>query len=242
MSLIDEINRYSWYHTIEVEPGVYTPGEGSAFSPIWSFIRSELARVDFKNKSVLDIGCRDGLFSLVAESKGAARVQAIDNDLSRGATEFLLPYMKSKIVMQEKNLMDFDPSQDADIVMCFGLLYHLRYPIYAIRRMVDCLAPRGLLLIETGIATKIDQSLPLMLCPVEASPYERTSCAFFNPVGLVTTVESFGMTCERGEVMVNSLHNGIERGFFAFRKTHEMRKFLRDYWDREHTFHTTGKM
>jgi tRNA (mo5U34)-methyltransferase len=42
-----------------------------------------------RGKRVIDIGCRDGMFSFEAERMGAAEVTGIDNDLSTAAVEFL---------------------------------------------------------------------------------------------------------------------------------------------------------
>ena len=58
---------------------------------------------------MLDIGCRDGLFAFEAESMGASEVIGIDNDLSKAAVEFLIPFLKSKVTMYEMNLYDLKP-------------------------------------------------------------------------------------------------------------------------------------
>jgi tRNA (mo5U34)-methyltransferase len=89
-----KIARYEWYHSIEVAPGVVTPGWPEAGTV--QFISEELARYDLAGKRVLDIGCRDGIFCFAAERAGAAEVIGIDNDLSRGAIEFLIPYFRSR--------------------------------------------------------------------------------------------------------------------------------------------------
>ena len=42
-------------------------------------MRSELDKVDFASKNMLDIGCWDGYWSFYAEQRGAARVLASDD-------------------------------------------------------------------------------------------------------------------------------------------------------------------
>ena len=59
-----------------------------------------------KGKRVLDIGCRDGIYSFEAEKMGAKEVIGIDNDISKPALEFLIPYFNSKVKMFEMNLFD----------------------------------------------------------------------------------------------------------------------------------------
>ncbi len=57
-----------------------------------------------------------------------AEVIGIDNDLSAGAVEVLLPYFKSKVQMHQFNLYDLTPETFGKfgIVIFPGVLYHLR--------------------------------------------------------------------------------------------------------------------
>jgi tRNA (mo5U34)-methyltransferase len=68
-----------WWHSIELAPGIVTPGGKSA-----DVLRDELAalRLDdlaLAGKSVIDIGAWDGFYSFEAERRGAARVLALDH-------------------------------------------------------------------------------------------------------------------------------------------------------------------
>jgi tRNA (mo5U34)-methyltransferase len=66
-----------WYHSIELAPGVVTPGR----QPLQAW-EEELRRLRLPNlhgKSVLDIGAYDGFFSFAAERLGASRVVALDH-------------------------------------------------------------------------------------------------------------------------------------------------------------------
>jgi tRNA (mo5U34)-methyltransferase len=65
-----------WYHSIELAPGVVTPGR-APFS-VWQNTLRKLELPDLNGKSVLDIGAYDGFFSFAAERHGAARVVALD--------------------------------------------------------------------------------------------------------------------------------------------------------------------
>jgi tRNA (mo5U34)-methyltransferase len=66
-----------WYHSIELAPGVITPGRVSseALAGRWR----ALCLPDLRGKSVLDIGAYDGFYSFSAEAAGAARVVALDH-------------------------------------------------------------------------------------------------------------------------------------------------------------------
>src|SRR4051812_9611334 len=100
-------DKYHWYHSFDLGEGVIA--QGSPFEPIWNFILLNMRKVEFAGKSVIDIGCRDGKFSFNAENSGASHVLGIDNDLSRGAVEFLIPYFKSNVVMREQSIYDLNP-------------------------------------------------------------------------------------------------------------------------------------
>src|SRR3954451_12607597 len=89
------MGQYNWYHCIEVLPGVVTPG-AEQHRPLQLPVLEALRGLPLAGKRVLDIGCRDGLFSLEAERLGASEVIGIDNDLSAGAVEFLLPLLGSR--------------------------------------------------------------------------------------------------------------------------------------------------
>jgi SAM-dependent methyltransferase len=185
-----EIARYEWYHSIEVAPGVVTPGWPEAGTV--QFISEELARHDLAGKRVLDIGCRDGIFCFAAERAGAAEVIGIDNDLSRGAIEFLIPYFRSRVRMHEVNFYDFDDTHGFDFVIFAGVLYHLREPFHALRRIANVMRPGATLLIETAMLAN-GPPLPMVYTPPpDASPYkEATSVTFFNHLGLDAALRSF---------------------------------------------------
>lgn len=66
-----------WYHSIELAPGVVTPGR----APL-AFWQEELRALQLPNlagKSVLDVGAYDGFFSFATEQLGASRVVALDH-------------------------------------------------------------------------------------------------------------------------------------------------------------------
>jgi tRNA (mo5U34)-methyltransferase len=96
--------------------------------------------------SVLDIGTWDGYFSFAAEKRGAERVLAIDSfswqkefadnpeliptfpDPERKGFEHAKKILNSKVEFREIELMDLDKLEKFDLVLCLGILYHVKDP------------------------------------------------------------------------------------------------------------------
>lgn len=198
----ETLNKYKFYHVIQITETIATPGwEHLLFlqQPIHQFLN----QIDLKGKRFLDIGCRDGLFSFLAEKAGASDVIGIDNDLSPAAIEFLIPYFSSKVQMHELNLLDLTPQMFGlfDVVLFAGVLYHLRYPFWALKIIRDVLREDGLLIIETGVLVDRNER-SLLFCPTGSeSPYEPTSCTFFNVKGLIDTLFSLGLVVEKIQLL-----------------------------------------
>lgn len=258
-TLSSQLQRYRWYHRIAVGEGLYTEpvANTAGFEKPFALIRSGLDQFDFRGKSVLDVGCRDGLFSFEAEKRGASEVTGIDNDLSLGATEFLLPHFKSQVRMLACNLYDLPSAGIAatDFVFAFGLLYHLRQPFLALRILSEQVKRGGHLLVETAVVSdaRFDR-YEFLYCPVERSPYEPTSCTFFNPIGLIATLKGLGLTLKHQELLPSEKISllkklrirwagpktppTITRGFFMFEKTGVIDEKLKNYWFAQHTGHS----
>ncbi len=66
-----------WFHSVELAPGVVTPGRMAQSTLQWKW--DTLGLTDLKGRSVLDIGAYDGYFSFAAERAGADRVVALDH-------------------------------------------------------------------------------------------------------------------------------------------------------------------
>lgn len=66
-----------WFHSIELAPGVVTPGRRSVETQNRELRLLRLP--DLRGKSVLDVGAYDGFFSFAAERLGATRVVALDH-------------------------------------------------------------------------------------------------------------------------------------------------------------------
>lgn len=143
-----------WYHTMDVVPGVTTPGHFD-LRPIVD----ELPWPDVAGKRCLDVGTFDGFMAFELERRGAAEVLAVDlsdyeqldwpPDFRDRATEaaeeaqwappgtgfrLIAEVTGSKAQWQPLSIYDLDPARIGtfDVVVCGSLLLHLRDPLRAL--------------------------------------------------------------------------------------------------------------
>ena len=72
-SLQARIDALPWYHEFDFGGGLHARSrspEAPGHRRVWAFIERQLDQVDFRGKSVLDIGCWDGYWSFQAERRG----------------------------------------------------------------------------------------------------------------------------------------------------------------------------
>lgn len=108
--------------------------------------------------------------------------------------------------MYELNVLDLKPETFGmfDIILFPGVLYHLRYPFWSLKLIKDVLREGGQLIIETAVYIDENQSA-MLFCPIGSdSPYEATSCTFFNLKGLMDTLLSLDLVVEDMELLYNN--------------------------------------
>jgi SAM-dependent methyltransferase len=164
-----------WYHTLELAPGVLTPGHID--------LRRTARRVlpeDLTGRRTLDVGTFDGFWAFEMERRGAESL-AIDvahldaaewppnrrpelvekmNDwdirLGRGF-RLASAALESKVRRTECDVYDLTPDVvggPVDVIFLGAILLHLRDPIRALERALQALKPGGLLImLETFSVT-----------------------------------------------------------------------------------------
>lgn len=143
-----------WYHTIEVAPGVLTPG--------WFDLRPVLERMpwpDVAGRRCLDVGTYDGQLAFELERRGASEVVATDladhsewdwpvrlrsrapEELARIAGpakgrgfEIARELLGSRVTRERISVYDLSPERMGafDVVVCGSLMLHLREPLRAL--------------------------------------------------------------------------------------------------------------
>src|SRR5512140_2120911 len=124
-----------WFHNLDLR-GVRTAPDhflGDYPAIVWKTISGALpARLD--GKTVLDVGCNAGFFSLEMKRRGAARVVGIDSD-DRYLAQARLASEVSGLELELHKLSVYDVAslgERFDLVLFMGVLYHLRHPLLAL--------------------------------------------------------------------------------------------------------------
>jgi tRNA (mo5U34)-methyltransferase len=89
---------------------------------------------DLSGRTVLDIGCNAGFYSLEMKRRGAARVVGIDSDPGYLAqARFAAEVTGAEIEFRQLDVYDVAKlGERFDMVLFMGVLYHLRHPLLAL--------------------------------------------------------------------------------------------------------------
>lgn len=128
---------------------MFAPGVNSIPS-LW-----EIAGIpnDLTGKTVLDIGTTNGASAFMAERRGAERVVAVDIlDQDHFGFRTLKEAFGSKAEFLQASIYELPQilREQFDIVLFWGVLYHLRHPILALDNLRSL--TRGTVYIETAVA------------------------------------------------------------------------------------------
>ena len=97
---------------------------------------------DLSGKSVLDIGCNGGFYSIEMKKRGADRVLGIDFDEDYLAqARFAAEVEGLDIAFEKLSVYDLGAlGETFDVVIFMGVLYHLRHPLLALDIIHDTVA------------------------------------------------------------------------------------------------------
>jgi tRNA (mo5U34)-methyltransferase len=126
-----------WFHNIDLG-GIWTaPDHFLGDYPTMKFKGfADALPEDLDGRTVLDIGCNAGFYSIEMKRRGASRVLGIDSDerylaQARLAAE-VLDY-DDDVEFQRLSVYDIGAiGERFDIVLFMGVLYHLRHPLLAL--------------------------------------------------------------------------------------------------------------
>lgn len=126
-----------WFHNMDLGDGLWTaPDHFLGDYPRFKFERfAHALPADLSGKSVLDVGCNGGFYSIEMKRRGAARVVSIDSDDRYLAQARLAASALGFDDLEFRNLSVYDVAklgERFDLVIFMGVLYHLRHPLLAL--------------------------------------------------------------------------------------------------------------
>jgi tRNA (mo5U34)-methyltransferase len=146
-----------WFHCIDLGDGIKTKtasitGE-SADHPrgTWEIIQRCLPQ-DLSSKSVLDVGCNAGFYSIEAKRRGAARVLGVDAQRHL-INQALFVRRALSLEIEYRRMSVYDLSRSSvgqfDVTLALGLIYHCKHLVLALEKLFE--VTKELLVIETAI-------------------------------------------------------------------------------------------
>ena len=170
-----------WYHTIELAPGVVTPGQVDLRK-----VASRLLPDDLTGKRALDVGTFDGFWAFELERRGAevvaidvgsiesaewppvsrarleARTRELDVELGRGF-RLAAEALESKVKRVVCDVYELGPEAiggPVDIAFSGAILLHLRDPVRALEHIRSVLSPGGELRMMEPVSLRLTLTHP----------------------------------------------------------------------------------
>jgi SAM-dependent methyltransferase len=207
----------TWYHTIELAPGVVTPGQID--------LRETAARVlpdDLSGLRALDIGTFDGFWAFEMERRGAevvaidtdeisanqwpphnrarleARLAQWDVELGRGF-RIAAETLESRARRVTCDVNDLTPEViggEVDLAFCGALLLHLRDPVRALERIRETVGATG----ELRLLEPVSPALTALFPRRPAARFDADRTEFNWWVANVAGLRSWCLTAGFAEV------------------------------------------
>jgi len=139
---------FVWHQRFELSAGVFTPG----VSDVELLLNRAGIPSDLTGLSVLDIGATNGGTAFALERRGATDVTAIDiYDPDRFGFNVIRDALGSRAKFHRMSVYELSARMDRqfDIVIFWGVLYHLRHPLLALDNLRSVTAGRAY--IETAV-------------------------------------------------------------------------------------------
>jgi tRNA (mo5U34)-methyltransferase len=130
-----------WFHNLDLR-GVKTAPDhflGDYPNVKWQRFAHAVPE-DLTGKSVLDIGCNAGFYSIEMKKRGAARVVGLDSDEMYLNQARFAAEVSGYGDIEFRNMSVYDVGQlgeKFDLVIFMGVLYHLRHPLLALDTLYE---------------------------------------------------------------------------------------------------------
>lgn len=194
----EQIQKLTWWHVITFPDGTVTPGRCD-YREDENSRRFQLP-ADMRGLKVLDLGTFDGYWAIEAQKRGAT-VTAADRwspmlETAKSALDaYNIPYVW---------LGDLDNGHKAhwlasqyDVVLFYGILYHLKNPFEGLRNAASFLKPGGRLFLESAVnqgkLQGIKTDIPLLWVIDEVHHGDDTNYHMPNEAAIIQLAKMAGL-------------------------------------------------
>jgi tRNA (mo5U34)-methyltransferase len=191
-----EVDKIWWWHTMELAPGIVTPGHDPTIAKLAHMVMPE----DLTGKSVADICAWDGFFSFEAERRGASQVVAVDHFCwsqkvpwgSKAGFDLARRVLGSNVEERFLDLLDITPENtgEFDLVMLLGVLYHMRHPLLVLEKVAAI--TRDMLILETHVDLTSIKRPVIAFYPNDELAYDPTNWFGPNEAAVVGMLKAVG--------------------------------------------------
>ena len=140
-----------WFHNIDLGGARTAPDHflGDYPNVKWKQFKHAVPE-DLTGRTVLDIGCNGGFYSIEMKKRGAARVLGLDFDERYlEQARFAAEVTGQDIEFRQMSVYDVaELGERFDVVLFMGVLYHLRHPLLALDLIHEHVA-RDLMIFQT---------------------------------------------------------------------------------------------
>lgn len=124
-----------WFHNIDLGGVSTAPDHFLGDYPNMKWRKfADAIPADLTGKTVLDIGCNAGFYSIEMKRRGASRVLGVDfDDVYLEQARFAAGVAEADIEFRKLSVYDVGAlGEKFDVVIFMGVLYHLRHPLLAL--------------------------------------------------------------------------------------------------------------
>lgn len=139
-----------WYHNLDLCGVMTNPAMGDYPESRWRLLEPFIPQ-DLTGKTVLDLACNSGFFSIKMKQRGAKHVLGIDVPGQIEQAKLVAEVYNADIELLAQNVYEFmlTNTTQFDYVLFLGLFYHLRHPLLVLDRAAEL--TREKLLFQTQV-------------------------------------------------------------------------------------------
>jgi tRNA (mo5U34)-methyltransferase len=175
-TILDRVNKVTWYHVLDLPCGLATPGRADHRRQRDLYGLPE----DMRGMTALDVATFDGFWAFEMERRGAKvtavdigrwsqadvplrwleRLDPADDRITGDGFRLAKELLRSNVERKESSVYDLDPKElgEFDVVFLSDLLLHIRDPLRALEKIWTVVAkPHGYAIIAEPYSPELEQ-------------------------------------------------------------------------------------